>query len=84
MKLNIQAKRLSPYGLRRRAEAQRKAMKLAEELGHELSTWTFSEIFPIVSIAYCVKCHREVVCGLPLLPTVGRALKEECNIKETI
>lgn len=67
------------YRMRKVLREQRDAKKLAEDNGHELTFWRYADVFEHVSIAYCKKCHREVVIGLPLESPIGRAIKEKCN-----
>lgn len=73
------SKGLTIIGMRKRYKEHATAIKTAKENGHDMGFWKFTPLFKNVSICYCKKCKREIVCGLPLEPIIGRALKEQCG-----
>ena len=72
-------KGLTLPGMRRRYKEHANALKTAKENGHDMGFWKFTPLFKNVSITYCKKCHKEIVCGLPLEPIIGRTLTEQCG-----
>ena len=70
------------FKMRELIKEQQGAEKIAKENGHDLTFWRHSCVFEHISIAYCKKCQREIVCGLPLESPIGRALKEKCEDTE--
>lgn len=77
-------KKLTPnipavFKMRKLLQEQKDAENIAKENGHDLTFWRHSCVFEHISICYCKKCQKEIVCGLPLVSPIGRALKENCN-----